>query len=397
MPASNPPVKITSKRAAWEGPSLFQAAAALGLSVSLAFSHSAVARDILRPSGAGAGVQGHAAAGGTNTPGSVAAAQAGKNAQDMLSRSTQAVQAVRSMQDSARALARQLPTLGLDPNHPGVPLPAVPDGLAVGGLRLAPGVPKNLSQPSPGEDPSLWVGAKLPRQGMSNGQIAVTISQTAPQAVLTWETFNIGKNTSVYFNQTAGSRSDGSNGWIAINRVVDPTGVPSQILGSIRGEGTVYLINPNGIIFGGSSQVNLHSFVASALPINDNLLKRGLLDNPDSQFLFTGLTQAAGPNGTPGLAPVITDPLVTISAATSAYTLNQAVATNSAGSPVNVRVTTLGGNVPITTLSSPGDYTATLGADHKLTLTFTDAGLAKIGAANVQVVYQLREKCGSAM
>ena len=133
----------------------------------------------------------------------------------------------------------------------------------------------------------------------------VTIKQTQPQALLTWETFNVGKETTVYFNQHAGTQDDGSNNWIAFNKILDPSGVPSQILGSIKAEGTVYLINQNGIIFGGSSQINLHSFVASSLPINENLIARGLLNNPEGQFLFSqlALEGGSGSNATPAFTP----------------------------------------------------------------------------------------------
>ena len=70
--------------------------------------------------------------------------------------------------------------------------------------------------------------------------------------------------------------------------------MPSQILGSLDAIGQVYVINANGIIFGGTSQLNLHSLVASALPINDNLIARGLLNNPDYQFLFSALPMSGG-------------------------------------------------------------------------------------------------------
>jgi large exoprotein involved in heme utilization and adhesion len=65
--------------------------------------------------------------------------------------------------------------------------------------------------------------------------------------------------------------------------------VPSEILGQIRADGQVYLINRNGIIFGGSSQVNVGTLVASALPINDALLNAGVLfSNPNSSFKLLG-------------------------------------------------------------------------------------------------------------
>ena len=90
---------------------------------------------------------------------------------------------------------------------------------------------------------------------------------------------------------------------LRLNRVTDPSGSPSQILGSITAPGQVYIINQNGIIFGGSSQINVHTLVASSLPINDNLINRGLLNNPDSQFLFSSLAIPAGAKGTPAFTP----------------------------------------------------------------------------------------------
>ena len=143
-----------------------------------------------------------------------------------------------------------------------------------------------------GRKPALWQGALLPKQTVSQGEVTVDIVQTKPTAILTWQTFNVGKQTTVVFDQGAGG-SDTSK-WIALNRVTS-TGVPSQILGSIKASGQVYIINPNGIIFGGSSQINVHTLVASALPINDNLVNRGLLNNPDQQFLFS---TTALPSGT---------------------------------------------------------------------------------------------------
>jgi filamentous hemagglutinin family protein len=132
----------------------------------------------------------------------------------------------------------------------------------------------------------------------------VDIQQTAQQALLNWQTFNVGKDTTVTFDQTAGGAN--ASQWIAFNTINDPLGVPSQILGSINALGQVYLINQNGIIFGGSSQVNLHSLVASSLPINVNLVDRGLLNNPDDQFLFSALAIPILPNG--GTMPAFTPP-----------------------------------------------------------------------------------------
>ncbi|MEZ0276697.1 MAG: filamentous hemagglutinin N-terminal domain-containing protein, partial [Roseimicrobium sp.] len=227
-----------------------------------------------------------------------AAAQARANAKDVLSRTTQALNAAKAMQAAARAAASAngANNLGPDPNHPGLLLPDVPNGLAVGGLQVEPG--------------GGWSGASLPTQSGSGGLVRVTVKQNAPQALLNWQTFNVGRNTHLHFDQSAGGSDVGQ--WIAFNKVNDPSGSPSQILGSITAPGQVYIINQNGIIFGGTSQVNTHVLVASSLPINgtydgsgrlisdptkNTLITRGLLNNPDAHFLFSAMAQAAGTKG----------------------------------------------------------------------------------------------------
>jgi filamentous hemagglutinin len=212
-----------------------------------------------------------------------AAARARASASDAMARTSRAISAVQAMQTAARAAAEGARNLGADPNHPGVILPDVPDGLAPGGLEVA------------GELP--WTGAALPVQN----ETTVTVQQTEQQAILNWRTFNIGRNTTLAFDQSAGGEQVGT--WVAFNKVNDPSGRPSQILGSITAPGQVYLINQNGIIFGGTSQVNTHTLVASSLPINDNLIANGLLNNPDGQFLFSALPLPAGAQGTPGFTP----------------------------------------------------------------------------------------------
>ena len=343
---------------------IFRAAALLGFGVSMAFGSGAVhARDILRMGAGGAAPQGKGVAGASNTAGSAAAAQAGANAQSLLARTTQAVMAAQHLQSAAQAIA------ALRPN-------SVPNGLVVGGLQVAPGVPKDLSHPAAGENPNLWLGAKLPVQStLAHGQTEVTIVQTSPQAVLNWQTFNIGSGTDVYFNQRGGNKN-GSNDWVAINKISDPSGQPSQILGSMHGEGAVYLINTNGILFGGDSQVNLHTLVASSLPINDSLVQRGLLNNPDDQFLFSALPQKAGAKGTPAFDPVVTDPPFGVTKAAPAYTLAQGM---TVGSKPTVKVAGV-------VLTAGTDYTTTSVAG-KTQVNFTASGLAKAAGGLVSVSY----------
>nr|WP_246781458.1 filamentous hemagglutinin N-terminal domain-containing protein [Rhodoblastus sphagnicola] len=160
-------------------------------------------------------------------------------------RATQALQAVQAAKSAARAAASAAPT-------------TVTDGLSPGGLIVDPRVAAGVA--------NLWVNANLPTQSSSNGRITVTAQQTAQRAIMTWRQFNVGKNTTLHFDQTGGNSANG-NSWVALNRI-DATGSPSEILGQIKAEGTVLLINPNGIIFTGSSQINVHTLIASSLDLN---------------------------------------------------------------------------------------------------------------------------------
>ena len=180
-----------------------------------------------------------------------------------LSRAAQAVAAQMTAQQAAQQAAQQQTS-------------PVPNGLTPGGLAVASGISNN---------PSLWQNANLPTQSTSNGQTTVQVKQTAQKAILTWDSFNVGRNTTLYFNQSGGNQTNGSNNnWIALNRVVDPSGVPSQIFGQIKAEGTVYLLNHNGILFGAGSQVNTQSLIASSL----DLLSRDVVTS-NNAFLNGGL------------------------------------------------------------------------------------------------------------
>ncbi|MEO0018520.1 MAG: hypothetical protein RLZZ522_1803, partial [Verrucomicrobiota bacterium] len=244
--------------------------------------------DILRAGRADTGASAATGSGVSGaTPASVAVARA--NAQDALARTNRALDAVRAMQNSARnAAINGANNLGTS----SAPLPNVPNGLGGGGLQVAPGV---------GTNPSEWSGAELPVQQIEGGTTTVTVRQTTQQALLHWQTLNVGKKTTLTFDQTAGGENAAQ--WIAFNKVSDPTGNPTQILGSIKAAGQVYIINRNGIIFGGSSQVNVRGLTASSLPVNTNLISQGLLNNPDAQFLFSGLSVPGGADGTPEFIP----------------------------------------------------------------------------------------------
>ncbi|MFM7272475.1 MAG: filamentous hemagglutinin N-terminal domain-containing protein, partial [Gammaproteobacteria bacterium] len=151
-----------------------------------------------------------------------------------LNRAAAAIVAAQAAQSAARQLALQ-----------GVS--TVPNGLAPGGLVVAAGAAEHAADPAvcAATNSCLWQNAALPVQSQADGRSVVTVGQSAKKAILSWDSFNVGKQTTLQFDQSAGRQSDGSNEWIALNRV-SPGTSPSQILGTIKAEGSIYLINQNG-------------------------------------------------------------------------------------------------------------------------------------------------------
>src|SRR5262245_20569890 len=70
----------------------------------------------------------------------------------------------------------------------------------------------------------------------------------SPNAIINWQSFSIGANEVTRFLQQSSSSA-------VLNRVT--TQNPSQILGTLQSNGRVFLINPNGILFGAGAQVDV--------------------------------------------------------------------------------------------------------------------------------------------
>ena len=69
----------------------------------------------------------------------------------------------------------------------------------------------------------------------------------------------------------------------------DPNGRPSEIRGQIKADGTVLIVNRNGVVFTGSSQVNTRNLVAAAANITDDQFRKGLYgDNAAPTFTNAG-------------------------------------------------------------------------------------------------------------
>ncbi len=88
----------------------------------------------------------------------------------------------------------------------------------------------------------------------------MTITQTTPHVAIQWQSFGIEAGQSVQFVQPGRSA-------VALNRVTGAD--PSAILGRLSANGQVFLVNPNGILFGPGASVDVGGLVASTLNISD--------------------------------------------------------------------------------------------------------------------------------
>lgn len=100
----------------------------------------------------------------------------------------------------------------------------------------------------------------------TNGSNQMVIKQTSDKLGINWQSFNVGADGHVIFDQP-GTHS------VALNRVLGSDG--SAILGKIDANGQVFLINPNGVIFGKDAKVNVGGLVASTLDITDADFQNG--------------------------------------------------------------------------------------------------------------------------
>ena len=121
----------------------------------------------------------------------------------------------------------------------------------------------------------------LPEGGKFVSDVKGTISKEPDKAIknvvlngkkgiIEWDSFSVGSKAAVNFSSLQGK------GWLALNKVVKAN--PSEIYGAINGQdGTVFLINPNGITFGETASVDVGSFVASTMGVTEK----------DNKFIFS--------------------------------------------------------------------------------------------------------------
>jgi len=101
---------------------------------------------------------------------------------------------------------------------------------------------------------------------IASGASATTITQSTANAVINWQSFGIAAGQTVQFVQPGSSS-------VALNRVLGAD--PSSIMGNLSANGKVFLLNPNGVLFGSGASVNVGGLLASTLRITDSNFMAG--------------------------------------------------------------------------------------------------------------------------
>jgi filamentous hemagglutinin family protein len=230
--------------------------------------------------------------------------------------------------------------------------------------------------------------------GSGNG---LTVTQSSSRGIVNWQSFSIGSGNSVFFENGQGA---------TLNRVTG--GNLSLIDGSLSATGSVYLINPQGIVIGpGGTIITNGSFVASTRDVsnnafmsgnafsasgtsNGNVINQGVItsNNGDAILVGQSVTNSgtiSAPNGTVGLAagneillrPAGSDPRISISGGTGSVTNTGSIRAaqaelNSAGGNVYALVENNSGIVSATGTQTIGGHVwLTAGGTATVTGTLT--------------------------
>lgn len=115
------------------------------------------------------------------------------------------------------------------------------------------------------------------------------IRQGTDRAAIDWQRFNVGANEQVTFQQPSASS-------ITLNRIGDQN--PSRILGNITANGHVILSNPNGMLFGKNSRIDVAGLIATTAGTGNDAFMRGgplklaIPGKPDAKIVADGTITA---------------------------------------------------------------------------------------------------------
>ncbi len=121
---------------------------------------------------------------------------------------------------------------------------------------------------------------------VSQSGSSTTITQSSSKAIINWQSFSIGASESVQFAQPGRSA-------VTLNRVQGPQS--SQIFGSLSANGQIFLVNPNGVLFGAGASVNVGGLVATTSDISDQNFMSGryAFDKPSANPNASVINQGA--------------------------------------------------------------------------------------------------------
>jgi filamentous hemagglutinin family protein len=95
---------------------------------------------------------------------------------------------------------------------------------------------------------------------IETGPTRVDVRQSSDKAVIDWRSFNINKGETTQFHQPTTSS-------LTVNRINDSN--PSQILGNLKSNGNIVLINQSGISFGKDAVVDVGGLIATTSDISN--------------------------------------------------------------------------------------------------------------------------------
>ena len=104
-----------------------------------------------------------------------------------------------------------------------------------------------------------WAAGPLPvpkdGTGITTDGTTMQVGAGRVNATIGWQSFDIDQGYTVQFMDQSGHTT--------VNKV--DAGNPSRILGSLLANGNIYLLNPDGILFGSTAKVNVGGLVASSM------------------------------------------------------------------------------------------------------------------------------------
>ena len=190
------------------------------------------------------------------------------------------------------------------------------------------------------------------------------VNQSTNKAIINWQDFSVPAGSAVQFNQPSASA-------ITLNRVTG-AGI-SNIDGSIRANGQVWLLNPNGLLFGGGAIINVGGLLAATSDIANRDFEDGLYNFAGGRgsIVNNGVIKASNGGSVILSAPSVTNRgLIQVSAGhvvlggTDTFTvdfngdhlLSYAVGANSTGGSVTNtgKISATGGRVLLTARAASG-------------------------------------------